>query len=521
MSALETPMPMNTAAIYENDQNYNLLDMQRGQYQLMKIIQQTGGQTVNGGSPITSSGVESVFELPPRVYNLSKSILSYTTNLTVAAPATSQNLAFADCISEIRQIQLYTRGGLFLADIQFANNYSDAILRHETKFNEYIDNDVVNPLSSCVFQNQSYWEGLTQPFQALGTGLVSNTYTTYSYAPNIVASQNICLGNAIVVTTNSQSVISSPISPAQIIPATTISVAGPVINRKFRLNLYKNSIFAVDKDIYFGGETMYMRIIWDNPSKVYYSAIATAVNGSYNPASYAAGTSYSITNLTLFAAVEQNPLIENQLKNETASATGKKYLIPWVYTNRININANTSQTLIVRYNRAHGRKLLKVLWVPFNNTESGNTAYDHNNLQYTLAAGDEGAPAAFPGYQNINSFYTTVNNNRTSQFNYQCNTGDDYMVKSKKLKGSCILNSFDYYNYFVWREEFNNNYAEYEKVSASFPEDNIVDGLDLTEEQIYTIYATMNSTYPQAFNHYLFAVTLKELVVSAGGVQLL
>ncbi len=62
-------------SVVDEGLNYEKLEHTYGTYQLTRIVQQAGGQTV----PVTSTGgQESVFDIPPKVGNFSKSILSCT-----------------------------------------------------------------------------------------------------------------------------------------------------------------------------------------------------------------------------------------------------------------------------------------------------------------------------------------------------------------------------------------------------------------------------------------------------------
>lgn len=456
--------------ILANEINYNSFAMEHGTYMHMRMIRQVGTQTENN---ITTNAPEAVFEMPPRVYNLSRSYLYYT--VTPNAPGGGggrMNYVFNDTCAEIRQVQVYTRNNLLLVDINNVNNYVQSVLRHETKFEDAVDNDTAT-------DGQGYWEGLQIPSGVL------------------VAAGTVAFANPLVPAVSATTPIPSIQTPsyyvAQNAPANT---ATPVITRKFPLSIFRNTLLALDKDLYLGGETFYIRFVFDVAAKVY--GIGTSTVDLTTPAGLAA-TSYNITNLTLFAAAEINSVIENKLKNKVMTE-GFKMAIPYVWSQKVPLPSQTSHTIMVRYNSGHGQKLLKIIWAPWNIVESALTAYDHVNLGGVV----------------INNFYTTVNNVRTSQFNYNCITGDDYMVKSKKLKGSCITNSQDYYTNFCWREEFDNNSSMFAK-PLSPPEENYIDGLDLRNEQIYAIYA---ETENLAFTHYMFAVCLKTLMVNSGGVQL-
>jgi len=213
-----------------------------GSYSLSKVIQQT---STNTAAAITGSGVESIFELPPKVYNFARSVLTFTN--TPSAVAAVFNMYFADGLPEFRQVQLYTRGGLMLADLQYADNYVNQCLRHETKLESLIDNDPAT-------DGAGYLEGLQQ----MG-------YTIANTVPNAgVPAAASLYNNQLVPCLGGTITVPSPDTPVYIIQSlnANVNAAQPVIKRKIPLSIIKNSIFELDKDLYFGGETLYLSIFW-------------------------------------------------------------------------------------------------------------------------------------------------------------------------------------------------------------------------------------------------------------------
>ncbi len=170
-----------------------------------------------------------------------------------------------------------------------------------------------------------------------------------------------------------------------------------------------------------------------------------------------------------------------------------------------------NQNITTRYNRAHGIKLKKIYWGIYNNTEYANTAFDHNCLPTQTAAA--GVVTWAP--TKLQSFYTMINNMRTSQYDYRiCDStafyGDDWTVKKTSLKDANIWSSNEYYYNWVWIEDFTDNnsllYKNFSELSA-----NTIDGLNLTNEIKYDVNANCaNGTY----NHYVYAVTERLLTIS-------
>ena len=423
-------------------------------YQYSKINQQSGLQTI---TVPTGGGVESIFELPPKVFNLARSIL---TNVVVPGTGAANNLVFLDCIPHIQQIQLYSRTGMYLCDLMYANNYTSAIMRHENLLGEVLNNDIPG-------DDVGFWEGL----------FPCNEAVTANVFPPTGAASDV-----------------NYIEPAYQCLTAGYANAHPIIHYQFQLRQYKNTILSLDKDLYFGGETLYLRVVWAPSAKLGYLVTPATMTAAY-----------TITNLVLLLAVEQNKILENQLMEKVKSGEGFTTICPMVYYNKINLGASSNQSIQVRYNRGHGATLKKIYVAPFANVENSNTAYSRNNAAGAM----------------VSIFNTTVNNTRTSQYDYYCANGDDWIAKKDKLKGSCILTSNEYYRNWTWIEDFTDNYSlQDRKYILPQSVDNILDGLNLNEEVIYqfTNYNTVGNN-PQ-LNYYVFACTQKNLVVNANGIQL-
>jgi len=292
---------------------------------------------------------------------------------------------YTDGIPFIRQIQLYTRTGLFLADIPDVCNYTNMTMRRSFKINDVM-----------TWAKIDDFEGLS--------------------CINVIAAAGQRPDNTAVNT--------SYLEPRYIESGSAVNTADPVFEFQVNLGRIVNSIFSIDKDLYFGGEILYLRIVWNPTTKIGFIG-TSGTNPTTGVAAFPGNI--ALTNLTLYMAVEQNPQIENGLKSKVLSPEGFNLLVPYIYQNKISLGG-TTQNLSVKYSRAHGSRLLKIYWAPYSATESSNTAYNHNNLANAK----------------VTQFYTTVNNTRTSQFNYNCD-GDDYRMQKKKLQGSCILSSNEYY----------------------------------------------------------------------------
>jgi hypothetical protein len=283
----------------------------------------------------------------------------------------------------------------------------------------------------------------------------------------------------------------SMLETSYVISGTRVGTTGsatPVVNYQIPFARIVDTCLGMDRDQYYGGETLYLRIVWaPSTQAVYHTPSLTDTNTG---AAVFAGD-IVISNLVIYSAIEQNQEIANSLMAK-ASSGSLSYLIPYVYGNKQSL-ASTSQNISLKYNRAHGQKIRRLLWSPFHAIESANTTYDNNNK------GDE----------KVSDFYTMLNNVRTTQFNYDTSRGEDWMDKKHLIKGSSILSSDEYYYNFTHVEDL---------VNGSF-DPNIDDGLELTEAELkYDIIAT---TANANHMHYIYAVTQKTLSISSSGISLL
>lgn len=205
-------------------------------------------------------------------------------------------------------------------------------------------------------------------------------------------------------------------------------------------------------------------------------------------------------------------------------------MIPWVTQYKQSQNASVN-SVTMRITSSLGKRLLKIYWAPYNQTEQLDTAYDHN-VGPTDPTGTILANAA-PAVQKITSFYTLVNNVRTSQYNYnvmsssfgiaQQSFNDDYDQRKNKLKGSCIFSRNEYYYNWVWCEDFTDNVPLMEK-PLNPDENTYLDGLDITKGEIkYDIFVNQGVVAPAnavPVNYYVYILTLKELTINSAGITL-
>lgn len=535
--------------------DYKSMDYAHPTYRFNRILPQSGSQNV---TITTAGGQESVFEIPVSAFNLAQSELSY--DFSIPALATKYIYRMKDVQSEIRQIQLYTRSGVYLGDLNNADKYTKIVMKTDTELEEFLTYDkqqsattVATSLgvSSCLHppvlsgetSDDNVALGIALTVQVSGvaaTGILTfgngqpdmRTIFAIGDIINVATTAKQLSGNVLAVGAATvtigfftgdlanaaithlirtrpnnnlveqkrydNSVLYDKSREPQYLESGVLSSAleGKV---KMDLSKYKNTIFSYDKDLYLG-EIILMRIIWNASTSIYFTG--DSVN---NPetAPVAAVGNVSITNLQLYLATERNQTIVNQLRQKVESGT-MSVMIPYVHSYKTNLTGNASVSL--RFNRGHGVRLQKIYHSVFNQTESKNTAYDNSNLT---------AATQLPGAK-ITSFYTMLNNNRLQEFDVVTANYEDFMILKPSLKSSVIQNSnISAYNW-SWIENFIENLSPEDR--KNLPYNNLRVGLDLTLEQKWDIYLTIPGG---PYNHHTFAVVQKMLTVGPSGISVL
>lgn len=443
-------------------------------YKLNRIFQQSGGQAV---TLTTGGGNESIFEIPVRSFNLARSHIYMT--LTPNAVAANFNFAWVDCVTPIRQIQFYTRSGIYMCDLSEANVYTKIATKPETKLEEYLDYDIISNTAVNIYSSHRY----LARNNSLQNSATVTLLAPYAIRPNGVNSDVAYTETKYIETTAAN------------------NTAGPVFNVALPLSAYKNTIFALDKDLFLN-EIIYLRIVWNATNRILFNG-DTLADPSANSVAY--NSTIAVTNLSLFLASDKNQLITNQLQSQIVSAEGMSILIPYVYTYKFGSGSATSHSISYRFNRGHGMKLIKLFHSALNTGETVNTGYDHDNTGTAISK--------------VNQFYTMLDNERLQEYNLNTSTRDDFLYLMPKLKGSVIQSANMFYHNWVWIEDFT-GYVD--KTKQPENKDNLETGLDLSVERKWDFYALqVHNNVAAAYNYYTFAVTQKMLTISSAGITVL
>ena len=556
------------------------------QYRYAKLYPQNASQS----QPLAVGATSQVtFELPSDPYNLSRAFLQYT--ISPIAVAGSNSITWKDLMNHINQIQLVSRQQILIADLQNVPLYTKAAWKQEIKYEDYktfedFDNNVGY---GCMLRKQNAQnKNSVATVDIAGANYVQSadklrTYRVYPcFNP---ASTNINAGNTVPIQFSlcGSSMLTANVTgagPHDQTPSSTVQYDEPqyfeisqnqatpfTYNIKFPLRLLLNTIFSVDKDLYFNGEIMYLKIFFSPSTAISFistvpdAAVASAggyctqdaatlghpgsdmrVNAAPNVVTYtiaATTAATNLTNLTLWLPINRDPDVKDSLKKIIDNGE-MKLNIPFVWTLNQSFVAgtvvtagqvttpptSTAENVTIKVNSSHGKRLQKIYYTIVNGDGNGalsNLQYDISNLGYvvtvpnnTNVALNTMANGLQIGYK-IQQFQTFLDNKPLQDYIVNCTTGDDYTLQMPYLKDSLILDSSMFAYNWCWVERFDDLLSPADK-PFKVPNSNLEVGLDLSVEHKYDFVSICNPY--STLVHYAFLVAQRELHITNQGIFL-
>lgn len=417
-----------------------------------------------------SSTVQSQIEIPTAVFNLARSHLNF--KVTIPATTNQCTTTHAQPAMFVDRIRLSSLGGVDIVDLSHARNYCSLAVQCETKLQDFLTYDDSIPAAS-----EATWvsgnKGKGGGFYRSGAALSAS-----------VGASNARTGTRIV---DDAEAIADVGYTEQAYVSEGADNTAQFMNMSIPLKFFCNTFLSLDKDAYFG-QNLLLTIDWA-PIQVLGWTADSASDWSTGYAALAAAVALSEVRLEL--AVEANPLVAQSLI-EKVQREGMQMMIPYVYSNLQNTgSSSTSSTVQLRFNRTHGQRLLHVISGVFANTQTGISAFDHENLTDDKVA----------------SFQTSLDSAYLQQNPMDCSNAEDWDIIKPLLKDSVIGQSGNVYKYnhlFIdsWREGPACEFRE---------KDGIVDGLSLDSEHVYQIARTTTSGQ---YNLYTFGVVQRVLTIT-------
>jgi hypothetical protein len=445
-----------------------------GSYRMSKVLP-LGNTTATLAA---SSTTEVQFEIPNKVYNLSKSSLDFEMQILEGTTASTVNRIHNNGLAMFDRVSLYDRSGVYLMDITNCNTYSNCL------------NQYVTPLDKMLTSDSSRG-GATQALSR-ANDMGHNNFK--SNVDDVTATPGVANGaNGTRVGPDGEALAPS-LSNSEICyfsqgVARDGTAAGQInVNFSIPLSELHHSICSLNKDLYFG-QSLILRVHFAAVSRIGWSSTSAT---DLNTAVAAIANAVTLSGLQVNLAVEVSPPIVESIQNKVRGS-GLELIIPYVYSYLFSSASGTSSNVQYRFNSGHGQRLLNVYHCVMNTGATSNVIYDKSNQ-----ADDK-----------IVSYQTSMDNVPLQEARPVCAEGDDFMLHRHLLEKSCIQNlniyRFNKLHIDSWRQG----------PCASWKErDGVADGLSLDNERIW---ASEFTTASAAYRHFTFAIVQRNLKINNNG----
>ncbi len=141
----------------------------------------------------------------------------------------------------------------------------------------------------------------------------------------------------------------------------TIDNTSPTLSINMQLNKILNTIFNVNKSLYFGGTNATIEITWNTTGYIYYIGTSATVPTS----GAAAKTTATLLNLMLQLSIDKNMETEVLVRNKVEKE-GLKLVVPYIVSNFILINAATvimsNKVIILQMKKCYRKSIMRYLY---------------------------------------------------------------------------------------------------------------------------------------------------------------
>lgn len=457
-----------------SEQDYRKSVKSHAQYKFSRVIAQQGQGSTTNGLISVSGGNDLLFDIPQVPVNLSQSIIQLKiTPPTQTAASSYYNWVFLDSLSFLQGIQLYTKAGVMLCDISNnLHNYTKVVWKAEIKRSEYENFD--------LYETASAGSGrMLRKSNALIDDTAAGKFTKRPNGSN--ASVNY-------------------LEHKYLLASTAANSATPTINVSLPLKMIQNTIFELDKTLYFN-EVITLRLIFAPVAKYLFCSTNSGTDPTATPA--ASTLPANVSGVNLYLAMERNPDMANIMRGEIQK--GFSLPIPCVNIFKQGSITGSTQSTTLRLNRAYGRNLLKIYHSLFGGSADGNV--EDLNYAYNNSIGT--APLV-----DMTDYETSLQNQRLQDWRITLSSYDDWAIMQKKLEDSITLNSNVYRFNWFHLDDFTGSHKTTDK---EYLEKNMLVGIPLDVEQRYDWYSSHTSASKQ-INHMDFVITQKLLQITPQGI---
>ena len=488
-------------------------------YDLSDVYPQTGNRTLQLSDTKTNI-LE--FELPPRCINLARSKLEFdleadyqvTTETkdggAAVVPQVPKISVKTDAISFIDRIEVFTRSGVRLMDLDRQQLWSKISNTYFQDANEY---PVSHSVGDAVFEQKHAqpWLSKREDDDA-ATGVVGVKSVSKK---GLKAFTTRVLDEVKLVADGSQS---------------NKSLGGWSLD----LGQFRDSILAVDKTLFFGGQVLNIKLHISGYSDFLHAQVGdTAVNaasetvpliGDENISSTGDGkikcTKVQMKNITIRSAFESNPVIIAQIKQKVMSKSGLSLFVPYTYfIEQSNVEPKGRQSMITRLNRGYGIRLHRlVTTVTPNHINEAVKLKQQLSKSETCQLWDLNDANQVKAQSKIKDYYTSLNNRRLQERDVVINDGSKYALDSynytkSSLKGTLISTPAAHLENWCHVDSFDG----YDATAKDHI--NVVTGLPLSDDMQYTFHANLNALSSKV-TFTTFAICQRSLLLKADSITI-
>jgi hypothetical protein len=430
----------------------------------------------SGEFAVDTTSKEIQWEIPNKVLNLARS------NIECLVKVENTNLkssALTNCGAPIDRISLFSREGVYLADVPNFQQYSRALTPYISKSSDSEQNDAIPAIFGTNNDN------------ALDTRLNKSSvpFNSAGSASRRVSSG----GNALIF----EDELYKP-RPA-IDNYITVGAAAGFTGYRVRLPLSEihNTLLSVDRVMYFGQSIM-LRVHFA-PLKGWGFSYDTGSDA--NLAGVANLTSVTVSDIKLNLSVETSPDVIEGLVARVQSQ-GLQVMTPYPYGYLHTSNVGTNLSIQQRINAGHGQRLTHVVIGQFDSGVRKDTSalLDLDNQDETTSATTK-----------VKRFQTSIDNNNLTEYVVDCEKGEDYEIMKPLLKGSTVCTSDDFRQNRIhvdsWRAGAMSSWKERDASE--------VDGLSLESERIYNYNVEEQAS--ASYRVFSWFVTQRTLTIQPNG----
>ena len=443
-----------------NETNYATVEKAKVAYRY-RTLQPLASVVLQANAPVSAQ-----FELPPIVYNLSKTLLEF--NIIQPAPGVGvYNVIQGQSLSPLLSCSVITENGVSLVDSSLSiQPFTKAVLPLLTTGEELKQMNFLASVGTPGFSKANCASATKTANTPLGI-VYAPTSGSNDHAINFGDIENARVGSANAITTTSYSI---------------------------PLSMIKHSILSMPQDLYMGGLKLTLTFNFDATNNY----CLTVGDLDFDSATALVAGTATIANLALRLAQEDNPEVSSLIVQKVNSS-GLKLAFPQVVESKWTTDGSASASNVVHLNVSRGGKFLR--------------AYSTQMTNYGTPVGAVRS-SFWNNNNNASGLWTTVRDSINNKYlqDVSLSPQDAYKFIKDTLKNGCVQTYEQWLNSAcVYVQDF----SGYSGVELAGKE-NADCGLSLAQPVDYQVDWTKAS---QQQYHFIWCVCQKVLDIRAGAVN--